>query len=73
MQRDTQSVTNLKTLIMEATQSDKPKNKRLSLTEQELYIIYQLLIKGSFLMENNDDAQKKSYRSLFDKVKKHYI
>ena len=58
---------------MEATQSDKQKNKRLSLTEQELYIVYQLLIKGSFLMEHNDDAQKKSYRSLFDKVEKHYI
>ena len=56
---------------MEATQSDKPKNKRLSLTEQELYIVYQLLIKGSFLMEHNGDAQKKSYRSLFDKVEKH--
>lgn len=68
-----QSVINLKTLIMEATQSDKPKNKRLSVTDQELDIIYELLIKGGFLMENNDDAQKKSYRSLFNKVEKHYI
>ena len=57
---------------MEVTQSDKPK-KRLLVTEQELDIIYELLIKGGSLMEYNDDAQKKSYRSLFDKVEKYYI
>ena len=58
---------------MEVTQSDKPKKKRLSVTDQELDIIYELLIKGSPLLENHDDAQKKSYRSLFDKVEKYYI
>lgn len=58
---------------MEATQSDKPKNKRLSVTDQELDIIYELLIKGGALMESHDDKTKKSYRSLYKKVEKHYI
>lgn len=58
---------------MEATQSDKPKNKRLSVTDGELDVMYELLIKGSALLEHHDDKTKKSYRSLFKKVEKYYL
>ena len=54
---------------MEATQSDKPK-RRLLLNEQELSLLNALLLNGGSLLDNKTDEEKKSYRSLFDKVKK---
>ena len=62
---------------MAVTLSDKSiimdKKKRITLAQEELELLYSILLNGSSLLENKSDEEKKSYRSLFEKTKKAYI
>ena len=49
------------------------KKKRITLAQEELELLYSILLNGSSLLENKSDEEKKSYRSLFEKTKKAYI